>query len=127
MESKIFIDINYASREPQIAIIPVDTDDPRDKLVSMFTGHAMPGVKDGFCRIERVDGRIIITPIHPLDILKYIPIMRDLAELNPAIDTSGMREFYLEILQSELGRIMAVDSPSLLPLFEQLLKPVRQE
>lgn len=95
MESKIMIDINYASREPQIVINEKSSDDPRDKLVSMFTGHAMPGVRDGYCRIERYpssDGttQIVITPLHPLDAIGHIPIIAQLAKENATCDTSSV-------------------------------------
>jgi len=95
MESKIMIDINYASREPQIVINEKSSDDPRDKLVSMFTGQAMPGVRDGYCRIERYpssDGttQIVITPLHPLDAIGHIPIIAQFAKENATCDTSSV-------------------------------------
>ena len=84
MESKIFIDINYASRSPQIVIRQKDSEDPRDRLVGMLLGEAMPGVADGFCHIERYSEQpgtyvAIITPVGPVDMVKYIP---QIAEFN---------------------------------------------
>lgn len=95
MESKIMIDINYASREPQIVINEKSSDDPRDKLVAMFTGQAMPGVRDGYCRIERYpnsDGstQIVITPLHPLDAIGHIPLIAQFAKENATCDTSSV-------------------------------------
>ena len=110
MESKILIDINYSSRDPQIVITQKDSDDPRDKLISMFTGHSMPGVRDGYCRIERMpsDGVVIITPVHPVDMIKHIPLIAEFAEENATCDTSEMPKKYLEILKSELDRVSGV-------------------
>lgn len=132
MESKIFIDINYSSREPQIVIHAKDSDDPRDKLVSMLTGQAMPGIRDGFCRIERYanEGMIVITPVSPVDMIKFIPQIAETAETCKVIDTSDVPQQYREILQSELARVLATpDRPqsSLLPLFEQLCRPIMPE
>lgn len=84
------IDINYSSREPQIVIHQKESDDPRDKLISMFIGEAMPGVRDGYCRIERYPGTemIVITPLHPVDAIRHIPAIANYAEENASCDTS---------------------------------------
>lgn len=107
MESKIMIDINYASRDPQIVIHQKESDDPRDKLVSMLTGHAMPGVRDGYCRIERYPGTemIVITPLHPVDAIKHIPTIAKFAEENAACDTSEVPARLREIIDSEYKRL----------------------
>ena len=110
MESKIFIDINYASRLPQIVIHHKESDDPRDKLISMLTGDAMPGVRDGYCRIERypVKGELeisVITPVHPVELVNHIPMIAKAAEDNLAYDTSGMSETYRSIIESECQRL----------------------
>jgi hypothetical protein len=106
MESKIMIDINYASREPQIVISQNDSDDPRDKLVSMFTGQAMPGVSDGYCRIERYpEGngtKVVITPVHPVDMIKHIPTIAKFAEENAPSDVSAELR---KIIEGEYARI----------------------
>ena len=105
MESKILIDINYASREPQIVISQSDSDDPRDKLVSMFAGQAMPGVRDGYCKIERyAEGngtKIVITPVHPVDLIKHIPTIAKFAEENAASDTSSVPAELKKIIEGE--------------------------
>lgn len=111
MESKIFIDINYASRDPQIVIHSKESDDPRDKLVSMLTGHSMPGVSDGYCRIERYPGGkdgaeiAVITPINPAKLVQCIPMIVNAAENNAAIDTSGVSETWRSIVECEWNRI----------------------
>ena len=104
------IDINYASRDPQIVIQQKESDDPRDKLISMFTGQSMPGVRDGYCRIERyaeVNGevKVVITPVHPVELINHIPLIAKFAEENAACDTSGVAERYLKIIQQEGARI----------------------
>lgn len=113
MESKIMIDINYASRSPQIVIRYKDSDDPRDKLVSMLTGEAMPGVRDGYCRIERYPGPneeiAVITPIHPVEAIKHIPTIALLAESNGSIDTTQVSVEYRRIIESECKRIRLKD------------------
>lgn len=130
MESKIVIDINYASRSPQIIIHKKESDDARDKLLAMFTGDSMPGVRDGYCRIERyTEGLyevVTITPVHPTEMIKHIPGIAKLAEENVFSDTSDVLSQYVEILKKELDRVLATpDRPSLLPLLEQLLRPVQ--
>lgn len=110
MESKIMIDINYASRDPQIVIHFKESDDPRDKLVSMLTGHAMPGVRDGYCRIERYPGPkdaeiAVITPVHPTALIQHIPMIVNAAENNATCDTSGVAETYRSIIESESHRL----------------------
>lgn len=113
MESKIFIDINYASRDPQIVIHSKESDDPRDKLVSMLTGHSMPGVRDGYCRIERYPGTAkegveiaVITPVHPVDLIKHIPQIAELAESNKAHDTSEVPGILRRVIKSEYERLL---------------------
>lgn len=110
MESKILIDINYASRSPQILIKHKDSEDPRDKLISMFTGESMPGVSDGYCRIERypkVDGEdsTVITPIHPVDMIKHLSAIVQLAHDNPVVDTAGVKERYMSFVEAEYIRL----------------------
>lgn len=116
MESKILIDINYASREPQIVISQNDSDDPRDKLVSMFTGQAMPGVRDGYCRIERYSEgngtKVVITPVHPVDFIKHIPIIAKFAEENASCDTSGVPVELRKIIDAEYHRLRDTDVPA---------------
>lgn len=104
------IDINSASRNPQIVIRQKESDDPRDKLVSMFTGHSMPGVRDGFCRIERYpesngETVIVITPVHPIDMIREIPTIAELAEENNSIDTKDVIENYRKIIAAEVERL----------------------
>lgn len=115
MESKILIDINYASREPQIVIQQGESDDPRDKLVSMFTGHAMPGVREGYCRIERYPEmhgtKVVITPVHPVDLIKHIPTISKFAEENAACDTSGVPVELRKIIEEEYRRLKGTDEP----------------
>jgi hypothetical protein len=111
MESKILIDINYASREPQIVIHQKDSDDPRDKLVSMFTGGSMPGVRDGYCRIERYpemngDAKVVITPVHPEELVNHIPTIAKLAEENNSYNTAEVFGKYLRIIENEYERLM---------------------
>lgn len=115
MESKILIDINYASHDPQIVIKQQDSDDPRDKLISMFTGQSMPGVRDGYCRIERMPNvtggsEVIITPVHPLDMIDHIPTIAKLAEENATCDTSRVPARYREIIKKEYQRIGLSDA-----------------
>src|ERR1700677_694150 len=107
MESNIMIDINYASRDPQIIILQKDSNDPRDKLVSMFTGHSMPGVRDGYCQIERYAGdeKVVITPVHPVDLINHIPTIAKFAEENVSCDTSGVPEKYRKIIEAEYERL----------------------
>lgn len=98
MESKIFIDINYASRDPQIVIQRGhDSDDPRDKLITMLVGQAMPGVRDGYCRIERSERNekveiAIITPLDPGEAIKHIPAIKEFALSSAVCDTAGYKE-----------------------------------
>lgn len=97
MESKILIDINYASREPQVIIQHKESDDPRDKLIAMFAGQAMPGVRDGYCRIERSHSAkdtdfITITPLDPIEAVKHVKAIKRLALENACIDTAGVKE-----------------------------------
>lgn len=104
------IDINYASRDPQIVIRQKESDDPRDKLVSMFTGQSMPGVRDGYCKIERFaetngETNVTITPVHPVDLIKHIPTIALLAESNGSIDTRAVPETYRGIIETECRRI----------------------
>lgn len=104
MESKILIDVCYSTRQPQILIQSKQSDDPRDKLVSMFTGEAMPGVRDGYCRIERTHSNhdidhIQITPLDPIEAVKHIKAIVRLALENNAIDTTGVRELISKILK----------------------------
>jgi hypothetical protein len=114
MESKIMIDINYASRDPQIVIQQKESDDPRDKLVSMFTGHSMPGVRDGYCRIERYpeingDAKVVITPVHPVELINHIPLIAKFAEENAASDTSEVPKRYRKIIKGESDRLKIKD------------------
>lgn len=116
MESKIFIDINYASRDPQIVIHSKESDDPRDKLVSMLTGHSMPGVRDGYCRIERYPGPAkegseiaVITPIHPTEAIKHIPQIVELATNNNTYSRDEVKAKYKEILIAEITKIRDED------------------
>ena len=112
MESKIFIDINYSTRSPQITIRQRDSEDTRDKLVAMLVGEAMPGVSDGYCRIERYSDQpgtsvAIITPVHPVDMIKHILTIAKLAHDNAAVDTSGVPDAYRAIIESEYKRLQA--------------------
>lgn len=110
------IDINYASRDPQIVIHQSDGDDPRDKLISMFTGEAMPGVRDGYCRIERYPNDektgtvVVITPIHPVEMIKHIPLIIQYASENAASDTAAVPETLLAIIEAEHKRLK-VENP----------------
>jgi hypothetical protein len=127
MESKIMIDINYASRDPQIVIHQKDSDDPRDKLVSMFTGHSMPGVRDGYCRIERMPNdnggtEVVITPIWPTDLIKHIPLIAKFAHENPASDTAGVPSEYRKIIEGEYARI-CVDKDGV-PIIGQIQREI---
>ena len=85
MESKIQIDIDI-HRQELIHIQCAATDDLRDKLLNMFLGTALPHeILDGYCRISLVgtkDGIIHaeIVPIHPLDMVKHIDIIKENAE-----------------------------------------------
>ena len=59
----------------------------------MLAGQAMPGVRDGYCRIERSHSDkdidyIVITPLDPGAVLKNIPSMVRLALDNKVIDTA---------------------------------------
>lgn len=98
MESKILIDINYSTREPQILIHHVQrSDDPRDKLITMLVGQAMPGVRDGYCRIERSQANdkfevVVITPLDPGEAVKHIPLIKEQAIQNECTDTGGVKE-----------------------------------
>jgi len=118
MESKIFVDIDYATRDPRIKIYYKDSEDCRDKLISMITGQSMPGSSDGFCRIERYpnssatdhgcDGVIVITPVGPVEMIGFITQIRDYAFDNFCIDTSGGRETYKKIIESEYKKLFGV-------------------
>lgn len=117
------IDISYASREPQILIKQQDSDDPRDKLISMLSGQAMPGVRDGYCKIERVPSvtggsEVVITPIHPIDMIAHIPAIAIAAEMNPACDTSGVPKHYREIIEREWRRVGPAIPPTIVALNE---------
>lgn len=122
MESKILIDISYSTREPQILINHVDSDDPRDKLISMFTGQAMPGVRDGYCRIERshtgtAGERIAIMPLDPLEVVKHIPTIKQNALENAVIDKSGIKDIFE---QQDLNAVNTMCEQSLSPdIFEK--------
>jgi hypothetical protein len=110
MESKIMIDINYASREPQVVISQRDSEDPRDKLISMFTGGSMPGVREGYCRIERyselnVESKVVITPVHPVDLIDHIPLIAKFAEENVSCDTSEVPGKYRKVIEDEYERL----------------------
>lgn len=110
MQSKIWIDINYLSRTPQIMVDYKESNDPRDKLISMLTGEAMPGVRDGYCRIERYtelngETKVVITPIHPVDLIKHIPTIALLAESNAACDTSAVPDILRTVIESEYKRL----------------------
>lgn len=110
MESKIFIDINYASRSPQIVIRQKDSEDPRDKITSMFINESMPGVRDGYCRIERYADDpatyvAIITPVHPVDMINHIQTIAKFAHENAAVDTSKVPEQYRQIIKEEFERL----------------------
>lgn len=113
MESKIFIDIHYASRSPQITIIQKDSDDPRDKLIAMLLGEAMPGIKDGYCQIERyseLNGNTVavITPINPIDMLKHLSAIIAHAEENACIDKVNVPEILLAFFETHRHRLPAV-------------------
>jgi len=145
MESKIMISIDYASRQPQVRILYKDSDDPRDTLVSMFIGQSMPGVSDGYCRIERYAGQegdariIVITPIHPTEMINHIPAIAKYAHENAASDTSEIPQRYRKILEQEYNRLSEAapgkiaepaktpQQPSLLPVFEQICRPLMPE
>lgn len=110
MESKIFIDINYASRAPQIVIRQKDSEDPRDKLIAMLLGEGMPGVSDGYCRIERYSDQqgtcvAVITAISPIDMIKHIPTIAELAHKNAACDMSGVPDTYRSIIEDEYQKL----------------------
>lgn len=99
MESKILIDINYSTREPQIVIQHAGGlgDDPRDKLISMLCGQSMPGARDGYCRIERSHSErgidfIVITPLDPFEAVKHIPEIKRAARENVVIETNGFNQ-----------------------------------
>lgn len=127
MESKLLIDINYASRDPQIVIQYKESSDPRDKLLAMLSGQAMPGVLDGYCTIERFATEngfeaVIITPLHPGDTIKRIPLIKKLALENLCVDTDGYKE---TIERQDLEAVTAMCVESLNPtLFEQWEKIV---
>jgi len=111
MESKIFIDINYASRTPQIVVHRGgESDDPRDKLIDMLLGEAMPGVSAGYCLIERYaerDGKTVsvITPVHPTEMISHIPLIAQYAHENKAVDTAKVPKRYEEIITAEYDKI----------------------
>jgi len=114
MESKLFIDINSATRTPQIKILRKHSDDSRDTLVGIFAGQAMPGTNDGFCRIERYPGReqeaeiIMITPVSPVEMVKCIRDIRELMEKNIYTDTPDALETYKKIIESEYKKLFGV-------------------
>lgn len=113
MESKIFIDVNYATRSPQITMNQKDSDDPRDKLIAMLLGEAMPGVRDGYCRIERYSDQngvvvAVITPVGPIEMLKYIPDIIRQAEENACIDKADVPKILLALFESHRDRLLAV-------------------
>lgn len=110
MESKILIDVSYSTRQPQILIQHKYSDDPRDKLVAMFTGEAMPGVRDGYCRIERTHSNhdidhIQITPLDPIEAVKHIKAIVRLALENNAIDTSDVRELITNVFKEAMTQL----------------------
>lgn len=129
MESKILIDVNYASKMPQIAIHHVEeSEDPRDKLIAMLLGESMPGTSDGYCRIERYPGKkgnawvSIITPIHPVDMINHIPTIAQFAEENAACDTSGVPAKLKQIIEQEHMRIKGLKPVVGVTDMEQLAK-----
>lgn len=82
------IDIDYENT-PSIAISQRNTEDVRDRLVSLFINKAVPKdiFLDGFARISRLEVldngtvKAEIIPIHPLDMPKYIDhIQKNAAE-----------------------------------------------
>lgn len=113
----MMIDINYASRDPQIVIRQKESEDPRDKLVSMFTGHSMPGVRDGYCRIERYpdetngEMKVVITPIHPIDMIGHILYIAKLALENNSLNTAVVLDQYEKIIAGEFERLKTKGTP----------------
>lgn len=70
----------------------------------------MPGVRDGYCRIERFPGVkdteiSVITPVHPVDMISHIPAIAELAQDNGAIDTSKAPGAYRTIIEGEYNRL----------------------
>lgn len=103
MESKILIDISYSTREPMIVIQHTFSDDPRDKLINMLIGQAMPGAQNGYCRITRTHSDkgaeyIEIVPLDPIDVIRHIPQIVELAISNSCIDTTEIRPLAAERL-----------------------------
>lgn len=94
MESKVLIDIDI-HRQEHIKLHVVPSDDVRDKLLVMFVETTMPcgGEKkllNGYCRIrtvrridkdEKVSLLLEIVPVHPIDMLKCIPLVKENAAL----------------------------------------------
>lgn len=126
MESKILIDINYSSRDPQILIQYKESEDPRDKLIAMLTGHAMPGVQDGYCRIERSHSHggtdfIVITPLSPEDALKHIPSIKRFAlESNVVDKATAFKAWEGQIVDSMNEMCMASLPPDLFNAWKQV-------
>lgn len=133
MESKILIDINYSTREPQILIRHIaDSEDPRDKLISMLTGQAMPGVNDGYCRIERCPSSgnavtILITPLDPGEAIKHIPMIKQNARQNACIDTNGFNQ---RIEEQDLDAVETMckesSSPDILEKWREVKEILKQ-
>lgn len=126
MESNILIDISYSTREPQIVIKCRESDDPRDKLITMFAGQAMPGVRDGYCRIERSHSQkdvdfIVIVPLDPGEAVKHIPSIRDGALSNAAICRDGFKERIEKDLLHEVNPLFArTQQKGLFPKWEEI-------
>lgn len=78
----------------------------------------MPGVRDGYCRIERYADDLdtyvaVITPVGPVHMIDHIPTIAKLAEENAAVDTSKVPERYRKVLESEISRFVGVQKPIL--------------
>jgi hypothetical protein len=132
MESNILIDINYATRDPQIVLKYRDSDDPRDKLISMFAGQAMPGVRDGYCRIERSHSQkdidfIVITPLDPGEAIKHIAAIKKFAINSACINTTGFKERIerdeLEAVDSRLQEILDGEDVANWNIMKGMLNP----
>lgn len=85
MLSTIKIDID-CHRQEHISIKWSPSDDPRDKLIAMFLQMAAPNDLDGYARVtilgKNMDGGLSaeIAPIHPIDMPKHIPLIREAAD-----------------------------------------------
>ena len=100
---------------PQVKIQYKSSDDPRDTLIAMLTGESMPGVRDGYCRIERYPGEngfetAVITPIDPVEMVKHIPLIGEYAFNSPVRDTAEVPSRYFKIIEGEYKRLSPVDA-----------------